>query len=74
MNKLAKIKLTAELLEAAVEEVRTSALNKIRWNDEYHLECEDVWNSDELLTKLTPAGDEVLTIAEQLAAKLEELI
>ena len=74
MKKLSKIKLTAELLEAAVEEVRTSALNKIRWNDEYHLECEDVWNNDELLTKLTPAGGEVLTIAEQLAAKLEELI
>lgn len=74
MNKLAKIKLTAELLEAAVEEVRSSALNKIRWSDEYHLECVDPWNNDELLTKLTPAGDEVLTIAEQLAAKLEELV
>ena len=74
MKKLAKIKLTAELLEAAVEEVRNSALNKIRWSSEYHLECEDAWNNDELLTKLTPAGDEVLTIAEQLAAKLEELI
>lgn len=74
MNKLAKTKLTAELLEAAVEEVRASALNKIRWSNEYHLECEDVWNNDELLTKLTPEGDEVLTIAEQLAAKLEELI
>ena len=74
MNKLAKIKLTAELLEAAVEEVRTSALNKIRWSNEYHLECEDVWNNDELLTKLTPAGGEVLELGEQLAAKLEELI
>lgn len=74
MKKLAKIKLTAELLEAAVEEVRTSALNKIRWSNEYHLECEDVWNNDELLTKLTPEGGEVLTIVEQLAAKLEELI
>ena len=74
MKKLAKTKLTAELLEAAVEEVRASALNKIRWSNEYHLECEDVWNNDELLTKLTPEGDEVLTIAEQLAAKLEELI
>ena len=74
MKKLAKIKLSAELLEAAVEEVRASALNKIRWSNEYHLECEDVWNNDELLTKLTPEGDEVLTIAEQLAAKLEELI
>ena len=74
MNKLAKIKLTAELLEAAVEEVRNSALNKIRWSDKYHLECEDVWNSDELLTKLTPAGDEILTIAEQLAARIEELV
>lgn len=74
MNKLAKIKLTAELLEAAVEEVRTSALNKIRWNDKCHLEGIDPWNDDELLSKLTPEGDEVLTIAEQLAAKLEELI
>ena len=74
MNKLAKIKLTAELLEAAVEEVRNSALNKIRWNDEYHLEGIDPWNDDDLLGKLTPAGDEVLNIAEQLAAKLEELV
>ena len=74
MNKLAKIKLTAELLEAAVAEVRNAALNKIRWSGEYHLEGVDPWNDDELLTKLTPEGDEVLTIAEQLAAKLEELI
>lgn len=74
MNKLAKIKLTAELLEAAAVGIRYAALDKIRWNDEYHLECEDLWNGDELLSKLTPAGDEVLTIAEQLAAKLEELI
>lgn len=74
MNKLAKIKLSAELLEAAVEEVRNSALNKIRWSSEYYLEGVDPWNNDELLTKLTPEGDEVLTIAEQLAAKLEELI
>ena len=75
MNKLAKIKLTAELLEAAVEEVRSAALNKIRWNDSCHLECENLWgDDDELLSKLTPEGDEVLTIAEELAAKLEELI
>lgn len=74
MNKLAKIKLTAELLEAAVEEVRNSALNKIRWSSEYHLEGVDPWNDDELLTKLTPEGDEVLELGELLAAKLEELI
>lgn len=74
MNKIAKVKITAELLEAAIVEVRNSALNKIRWNDEYHLEGIDPWNDDELLTKLTPAGDEVLNIAEQLVAKLEELI
>lgn len=74
MNKLAKIKLTAELLEAAVEEVRSSALNKVRWSSEYHLEGIDPWKDDDFLSKLTPEGDEVLTIAEQLAAKLEELI
>ena len=74
MKKLAKIKLSAELLEAAADAARSAALDKIRWSDEYHLECEDVWNNDELLTKLTPAGGEILTIAEQLAAKLEELI
>lgn len=74
MNKLAKIKLTAELLEAAADSVRSAALDKIRWNDDCHLECEDRWSDAELLSKLTPAGDEVLTIAEQLAAKLEELI
>ena len=74
MKKLAKIKLSAELLEAAADAVRSAALDKIRWSDDYHLKCEDRWNNDELLTKLTPAGGEVLTIAEQLAAKLEELI
>ena len=74
MNKLAKIKLSAELLEAAAGSVRTAALDKIRWNDDCHLECEDRWSDAELLSKLTPAGDEVLTIAEELAARVEELI
>lgn len=74
MKKFAKIKLSAELLEAAADAVRSAALDKIRWNDDYHLECDDRWCDAELLSKLTPAGDEVLTIAEQLAAKLEELI
>ena len=74
MNKLAKIKLTAELLEAAVEEIRSTVLDKIRWNDDYHLKCVDRWNEEELLSKLTPTGDEVLDIAEQLVARIEELI
>ena len=74
MNKLAKIKLSAELLEAAADSVRTAALDKIRWNDEYHLECEDRRSDAELLSKLTPAGDEILEVAEELAFKIEELI
>ena len=74
MKKLAKIKLSAELLEAAADAVRSAALDKIRWNDEYHLECEDRWDDAELLSKLTPAGDEVLDVAEGLAARIEELI
>lgn len=74
MNKLTKIKLTAELLEAAANQIRASALDKIRWNDDYHLECEDRWCDAELLNKLTPAGDEVLEVAEKLALRLEELI
>lgn len=74
MNKLAKIKIAAELLEAAIVEVRNSALNKIRWNDDYHLEGVDPWNDDELLSKLTPAGSEVLEVAEKLAFRLEGLI
>ncbi len=74
MNKLAKVKLTAELLEAAVETIRTAAFDKIRWNDDYHLKCEDCWDEAELLSKLTPAGDAVLDIAEQLVARIEELI
>ena len=74
MKKLAKIKLSAELLEVAADSVRTAALDKIRWNDDCHLECEDRWSDAELLSKLTPAGDEILEVAEQLAAKLEELI
>ena len=74
MKKLAKIKLSAELLEAAADSVRTAALDKIRWNDECHLECEDRWSDAELLSKLTPAGDEILEVAEELAARIEEMI
>ena len=74
MKKLAKIKLSAELLEAAADSVRTAALDKIRWSDECHLELEDRWSDAELLSKLTPAGDEILEVAEELAFKIEELI
>lgn len=74
MKKLAKIKLSAELLEAAADSVRTAALDKIRWNDECHLELEDRWSEAELLSKLTPAGDEILEVAEELAARIEEMI
>lgn len=74
MKKLAKIKLSAELLEAAADSVRTAALDKIRWNDECHLELEDRWSEAELLSKLTPAGDEILEVAEELAFKIEEMI
>lgn len=74
MNKLAKVKLTAELLEAAAEAVRDAARDKIRWNDNYHLECDDLWDKAELLSKLTPAGQEVLDVAELLVTRLEALI
>ena len=74
MNKFAKTILSAELLEAAADAVRSEALNKIRSNEDYHLACEDLWCDAELLNKLTPAGGEVLTIAEELAFKIEELI
>ena len=74
MNKFAKVKLTAELLEVANDALRSAALNKIRWNDEYHLECTDLWDEAELLSKLTPAGSEVLDVAELLVTRLEALI
>ena len=74
MNKLAKVKLTVELLEAAAEAVRGAAINKVRWNDDYHLECDDLWDRKELLSKLTPAGSEVLDVAELLVTRLEGLI
>lgn len=74
MKKLAKIKLSAELLESAADSVRTAALDKIRWNDECHLELDDRWSEAELLSKLTPAGDEILEVAEELAARIEEMI
>ena len=74
MNKFAKIKLSAELLEAAADSIRFAALNHIRWNNKCHLECEDLWCDAELLSKLTPAGDEVLEVAEELAFRLEGLI
>lgn len=74
MKKLTKIKLSAELLEAAADAVRSAALDKIRWNDDCHLELEDRWSDAELLSKLTPAGDEVLEVAEEIAFRLEGLI
>ena len=74
MNKFAKTILSAELLEAAADTVRSEALNKIRSNKDYHLACEDLWCDAELLSKLTPAGDEVLEVAEELAARIEEMI
>ena len=74
MKKLTKIKLSAELLESAADAVRTAALDKIRWNDDCHLELEDRWSEAELLSKLTPAGDEILEVAEELAARIEEMI
>ena len=74
MNKFAKTKLSAKLLEAAADAIRSEALNKIRSNEDYHLACEDLWCDAELLSKLTPAGDEILEVAEELAFKLESLI
>ena len=74
MNKLAKVKLTAELLEAAAEAVHDAAIEKVRFNDDYHLALDDRWNEAELLAKLTPAGQEVLDIAELLITRLEGLI
>ena len=74
MNKFAKTILSAELLEVAADAVRSEALNKIRSNEDYHLACEDLWCDAELLNKLTPAGDEVLEVAEELAFRLEGLI
>ena len=74
MNKLAKVKLSAELLEAAARAVRDAALDKIRYNDDYRLELDDRWNDTELLSKLTPAGQEILDVAEQLVARIEGLI
>ena len=74
MNKFTKMKLTAEMLEAAAGAVRSTALEKIRWNDDYHLECEDRWDDAELISKLTPAGQEVLDVAEQLVVRIEGIV
>ena len=74
MNKFAKTILSTELLEAAADTVRSEALNKIRSNEDCHLACEDLWCDAELLSKLTPAGDEILEVAEELAFRLESLI
>ena len=54
--------------------LRTAAIDKVRWNDDYHLECNDVWDEAELLSKLTPAGSEVLDVAELLVTRLEGLV
>ena len=74
MNKFAKIKLSAELLEAAAASVRVAALNHIRWDDKCHLKGGDLWCDAEVLRELAPAGDEVLEVAEELAFRLEGLI
>ena len=74
MNKFAKTILSAELLEVAADAVRSEALNKIRSNEDYHLACEDLCCDAELLNKLTPAGDEILKVAEELAFILKGLV
>lgn len=74
MNKFTKMKLTAEMLEAATEAVRNTALDKIRYNDDYRLELDDRWNDTELLSKLTPAGQEILDVAEQLVVRIEGIV
>lgn len=74
MNKFDKTILSAELLEAAADAIRSEALNKIRSNEGCHLACEDLKCNAELLSKLTPAGDEILEVAEELAFRLEGLI
>ena len=74
MKKLVKIKLSAELPDAAADAARSAALDKIRWNEDCHLECDDRWSDAELLSKLTPVGDEVLEVAEELATRIEEMI
>lgn len=74
MNKFTKMKLTAEMLEAAAGAVRSTALEKIRWSGDYHLECEDRWDDAELISKLTPAGQEVLDVAEQLVVRIEGIV
>ena len=74
MNKFTKMKITAEMLEAAAKAVRDVALDKIRYNDDYRLELDDRWNDTELLSKLTPAGQEILDVAELLVTRLEGLV
>lgn len=72
MNKLAKIKLSVELLEAAANSVRSTAFDKIRWDDDAHGEC-DRWDDDEIIKSLTGHGREILDVAEELVARIEGL-
>ena len=65
------MKLTAEMLAAAAGAVRSTALEKVRWNDDDHLECADLGDDAELISKLTPVGSEVLDVAEQLVVRIE---
>lgn len=73
MNKLAKIKLSAELLEAAANSVRSTAFDKIRWDDNAHGEC-DYWNDEEIINSLTDHGRETLDVAEELIALIERIL
>lgn len=73
MNKLARIKLSAELLEAAAASIRSAALDKIRWDDDAHGEC-DRWDDDEIIKSLTGYGREILDVAEEFASRIEELL
>lgn len=73
MNTLAKIKLSAELLEAAANSVRSAALDKIRWDGNAHGEC-DRWDDDEIIKSLTDYGCEILDVAEELVARIERVL
>ena len=75
MTTLQKKKMSATLLEDAVEAIQSSALNTIRWDGRYYdAQAEfDRYDDEQLLDHLNPDGHELMDLARQLIAIIEEL-
>ena len=74
MTKFEKMRLTADMMERACAGVLDAAYNAVRWEDKYLKQTDDAYNKyddDELYAHLNEEGLEVIQLARDVIAKLE---